>query len=195
MPHVGFRRVSGCGALTGRRRRDAMAGGLVAGLALSAVMLVGEKLSGKPSELIELERKTAAKLNIKTPPYGVPATTTEQLITHGGHLALSALAGLIYATVVDEDADDARSGAIFGIAFFVAAYGITGPALGVTPLPWRERPLRAVQHPIVHTLFGLAMARFARRGGAIDGDPHSRLPETGSALSPARGPTAPFARP
>jgi len=156
-----------------------MAGGLVAGLALSAVMLVGEKLSGKPSELIELERKTAAKLNIKTPPYGVPATTTEQLITHGGHLALSALAGLIYAAVVDEDADDTRSGAIFGIAFFVAAYGITGPALGVTPLPWRERPLRAVQHPIVHTLFGFAMAKFARQGGAINGDPRSRLAEIG----------------
>ncbi len=141
-----------------------MTGALVAGLALSAVMLVGEKLSGKPSELIELERKTAAKLSIETPPDGVPATTTEQLITHGGHLALSALAGLVYATVVDEGADDARSGAVFGIAFFLAAYGITGPALGITPPLWRERPLRAVQHPIVHTLFGLAMSKFARRG-------------------------------
>ena len=159
------------------------------------MMLLGEKLSGSPSELIELERKTAAKLNIKTPPDGVPATTTEQLVTHGGHLALSALAGLIYAAVVDEDADDARSGTIFDIAFFVAAYGITGPALGVTLLPWSERPLRAVQHAIVHILFGLAMARFARRGGAVDSDPGSRLAEIGSVLSAARGPTAPFARP
>ena len=66
---------------------------------------------------------------------------------------------------MDEEADGAKSGAAFGLAFFVAAYGITGPLLGGAPLPWRERPLRAVQHPVVHTLFGMAMASFARKAG------------------------------
>lgn len=140
-----------------------MTGGIVAGLALSAVMLLGETLSGRPSELIKLERKTAAKLGVQTLPNEAPATISEQLVTHGGHLALSALAGLVYATVIDAGADDRRSGAAFGFAFFLAAYGVTGPALGVTPLPWRERPLRMVQHPIVHILFGLSMAAFTRK--------------------------------
>lgn len=89
----------------------------------------------------------------------------EQAITHGGHLALSALAGLAglaYAASVDRRADGPRSGALFGLAFFVAAYGLAGPLLGVTPVPWREKPLRAVQHPLVHTLFGVCIAFFAR---------------------------------
>lgn len=59
-------------------------GGLVAGLALSAVMLAGEKLSERPSELIELERKTAAKLGVVTRTGDAPATGTEQLVTQAG---------------------------------------------------------------------------------------------------------------
>ena len=145
-----------------QRTAGAVLGGVAAGLGLSAVMLLGEKLSGKPSELIELERKTAAKLGIETPRGDEPATLTEQVVTHGGHLALSALAGLAYAAAVDEEDDSVTSGAVFGLAFFIAAYGITGPLIGVTPPPWREEPLRAVQHPVVHTLFGISMALAAR---------------------------------
>lgn len=84
-------------------------------------------------------------------------------MTHGGHLALSALAGLTYAAAVNEEHDGTEAGAAFGAAFFVAAYGLAGPLLGVTPWPWQQPPLRAVQHPVVHVLFGLAIARFARR--------------------------------
>lgn len=153
--------------MSGNRVAGAVAGGLVAGLALSAVMLVGERLSGKPSELIELERKAAAKLDIATPRGDAPATAVEQAVTHGGHLALSAVAGLAYAAAIDEDRDGVPAGATFGAAFFVAAYGIAGPALGVTPLPWRQPALRAVQHPVVHMLFGMAMSLFARRARAV----------------------------
>ena len=149
--------------MTAGRAAGAVAGGLAAGLGLSAVMLLGERLSGQPSELIELERKTAAKLGINAGRASEPASEAEQIITHGGHLALSALAGLAYAAVVDDDADGTRAGVAFGSAFFVAAYGVIGPAFGVTPLPWRQPPLRAVQHPLVHILFGVTMARFARR--------------------------------
>lgn len=149
--------------MNGRRSAGAIAGSLAAGLALSAVMLAGERLAGRPSELIELERKTGRKLGLRMPPDAVPAGLGEQALTHGGHLALSALAGLVYAAVVDEGDDGAASGAAFGVAFFVAAYGLVGPLLGVTPLPWREKPLRAVQHPVVHTLFGICAALAARR--------------------------------
>lgn len=147
--------------MNGERATGAMAGGLIAGLTLSAVMILGEKLSGRPSELIELERATADKLDIDTRQGNAPATTTEQIVTHSGHLALSALAGLAYAVTVEEGEDNVISGTMFGLAFFVAAYGITGPLLGVTPLPWRQPPLRAVQHPVVHALFGIAAALLA----------------------------------
>lgn len=146
-----------------KRAAGAAAGSLVAGLALSAVMLAGEKLSGDPSELIELERRTAVKLDVDTPIGEAPATIIEQLVTRGGHLALSALAGLAYAAAAAEEDDGAKAGAAFGLAFFVAAYGLTGPLLGVTPLPWRQPPLRAVQHPVVHALFGTTTALFAKR--------------------------------
>ena len=39
------------------RITGAVTGGVVAGLALSAIMLAGEKLTGKQSELIELKRR------------------------------------------------------------------------------------------------------------------------------------------
>lgn len=149
--------------MDGARTAGAVIGGLAAGLGLSAVMLAGERLSGKPSELIELERKTAAMLDVATRGGDAPATATEQLVTHGGHLALSALAGLAYAAAVDVEDDGVKSGAAFGLAFFITAYGITGPLLGVTPPPWREEPLRAVQHPVVHALFGITAALFGRR--------------------------------
>lgn len=52
--------------MSSKRVAGAVAGGLVAGLALSAVMLLGERASSKPSELIELERNTAAKLGVES---------------------------------------------------------------------------------------------------------------------------------
>lgn len=73
------------------------------------------------------------------------------------------MAGFAYAATVDGDADGPAAGAMFGGAFFIAACGISGPALGVMSLPWRQPPLRAVQHPIVHVLLELTIAAFARR--------------------------------
>ena len=91
--------------MNARRVAGTVAGGLLAGPALSAVMLAGESASGTPSELIGLERKAAAKLDIKMRAGDEPATFNEQATTHGGHLALSALGGLAYAATKDEDAD------------------------------------------------------------------------------------------
>lgn len=74
-------------------------------------MLLSKELSGKPAELIELERKTTTKLGFETSHGNAPATLAEQVVTHGGHLALSALAGSAYAATVDEHDDDVKSGA------------------------------------------------------------------------------------
>lgn len=133
----------------GRRAAGGMVGGVVAGLELSVAMLVGEKLSGQPSELIELERATVAKIGWTTPQGDAVATVGEQLFTHGGHFALSVLVGLACAGLVDADSDSPQAGAAFGAAFFISAYGVVGSGLDVTSLPWRQPPLRAIQHPVI----------------------------------------------
>lgn len=68
--------------MDGHRITGAISGALFAGLALSAVMLAGAKLTGKPSELIELERKSAGKLGIAVPTGDAPAGFGEQVLTH-----------------------------------------------------------------------------------------------------------------
>jgi hypothetical protein len=57
---------------------------------------------------------------------------------------------------VNADADGPAAGAAFGTAFFLAIYGIIGPALSVTPLPWQQSLLRVGQHLMAYVLFGLS---------------------------------------
>ncbi len=117
--------------MNGKRMAGAIAGGLVAGLGLTAMMMLQEKKSGKPSELTDLGRASAAKLGRVTSPADQLPSPSEQAVTQGGHLALSALAGATYAAATDDAADPLMSGIAFGLAFYVAAHWITGPALGV----------------------------------------------------------------
>lgn len=86
----------------GQAMRDVAAGavgGTIAGLMLSGLFLTLERVSGKPSVLVELGRKTAVRLGS---PYRYnPATPApeEQIMSHGGHLALSAAMGAAYPVV------------------------------------------------------------------------------------------------
>ncbi len=83
----------------------AVAGALVAGLGISALLLAGERKSGEPSELATLERAGAKKLGAHLLPDAdrLP-DAREQAVIQGGHLLLSAAAGAAYAASVDEDA-------------------------------------------------------------------------------------------
>ena len=64
----------------------AVAGGLVAGLGITAMLVAGERKSGKPSELAELERASAARLGLETPADKALPGTGEQAVIQGGHL-------------------------------------------------------------------------------------------------------------
>lgn len=140
----------------------AVAGGLVAGLGLTALLIAGERRSGKPSELADLERASAARLGLRVPDGAALPGPREQAVIQGGHLLLSAAAGAAYAAATDEDADVLGSGILFGLSFYAAMHWITGPLLGVKTPEWRAGPAAIGLHAANHIVFGLVTAAAAR---------------------------------
>ena len=148
--------------MNGKRLAGAVVGSLAAGLGLTAMLMVQEKKTGKPSELTDLERKGAAKLGQRTPPADRLPTAREQAVIQGGHLALSALAGVVYAATTDDDAGVVSSGVVFGLAFYAVAHWITGPALRLKQPEWQSDLPTIGMHTANHVLFGFATAAGAR---------------------------------
>ncbi len=116
-------------------RRDrhfagAVAGGVIAGLALSAMLIAGERKSGQPSELAELERTSARRLGLNVPADAALPDAREQAIIQAGHLALSAIAGAAYAASVDADASPVAGGLGFGLASTASRTGWRGRCWG-----------------------------------------------------------------
>lgn len=139
----------------------ALVGSLVAGVAISGLMLGKERLSGEPSDLIRWERRGAGRFGLR--PNGRPGAA-EQVGVHGGHLTLSALGGAAYAVAFNEDAPVVASGLAFGAAFYFACHWIAGPLLRLKPPEWRESPAAVAQHVVVHALYGVLTALGARLG-------------------------------
>jgi hypothetical protein len=148
--------------MSGRRLAGAIAGGLVAGLGITAMLIAGERKNGKPSELAGLERRSAAKIGLEASPAEALPSPGEQAAIQSGHLALSALAAAVFAAATDEDTDVIPSGIAFGLAFYAVAHWIVGPALGVKAPEWRAAPSTIGLHTANHVLFGLATAAAAK---------------------------------
>lgn len=149
--------------MTGRRTTGAVAGALVAGLGLTVMMMTQEKKTRKASELTDLGRASAHQLGVHHVPAGKrPPDPKEQAAVQGGHLLLSALAGLAYAAATDEDADVLPSGIAFGLAFYGVAHWLTGPLLGVKQPEWRSDSKTIGMHAFNHVAFGLATAAGAK---------------------------------
>ncbi len=149
-----------------KRLAGAIAGGLIAGLGITALLVAGERRSGQPSELATLERNAARKLGVDAPADDVLPSIGEQAVVQGGHLLLSAAAAAVYAVSVDEEARVLPSGVGFGLAFYAVAHWIVGPLLGVKQPEWRGGAGTIGMHGANHLLFGMATAagaRFARR--------------------------------
>ncbi|SFP45305.1 hypothetical protein [Sphingomonas rubra] len=149
--------------MNGKRMAGAIAGGLVAGLGITALMIAGERKSGKPSELADLERTSAHRLGVHpVPPADRLPDAAEQAVIQGGHLLLSAAAGAVFATTVEEDAGVIPSGMAFGLAFYAAMHWIAGPLLGVKKPEWQADAGTIGMHAANHVAFGLATAAGAR---------------------------------
>ena len=150
-----------------RRAISGTAGGLAAGALLSAIFLALEAAVGEPSDLVKLKRRTARLVGVPQPRERARSEAGEQVLSHGGHLALSAASGLLYGRVKPDGVPPVVAGTVFGAAFYGLAYGVLGPALGVTPRLSRDSKASIVQHGMFHLLFGVTTAvtadRVARR--------------------------------
>jgi len=152
---------------SGARFAGAIAGALVAGLGITAMLLAGERKSGQPSELADLERTGARQLGLKSPAADALPDAREQAIVQGGHLALSVIAGAAFAVAVDEDAPVVPSGIGFGLAFYAVAHWIAGPLLGLKRPEWQSDGKTIAMHTVNHVAFGLLTALGARAASRI----------------------------
>ena len=148
--------------MNGRRMAGAIAGGLVAGLGITAMLIAGERKSGTPSELAMLERAGARGLGVTVPPDDALPSSGEQAVIQGGHLLLSAAAGAIYAATVDEDAGVLPGGIAFALTFYAVAHWVAGPLLGLKRPEWESDATTIGMHTANHLVFGLATAAGAR---------------------------------
>ncbi|WP_156679259.1 hypothetical protein [Sphingomonas profundi] len=148
--------------MNGKYLAGAIAGSLVAGAGITAMMMAGERKSGKPSELIDLERASARKFDVPTPEATELPTPAEQTFAQGGHMLLSGLAGLAYAATTNEDTDPLVGGVLFGLSFYALAHWLAGPLLGVKAPEWTQGGKTIGMHTVNHVAFGLVTALAAR---------------------------------
>lgn len=151
--------------MNSRRLAGSIAGGVAAGLGITALLLWQEKKTGKPSELVALERTALARLGEEVPPASHGPTPREQAAVQGGHLALSALAGAAYAATTDEESGVLGSGVVFGLGLYLVMHWILGPFLKVKPPEWRADRATLGLHAANHVLFGLVTAGAAKAAG------------------------------
>ena len=78
-------------------------------------------------------------------------------------MALSVAAGAAYGLAKPENTSPIVAGAGLGLGFWGLAYGLLGPATGVTPPLWNDKPSSLAQHGVLHLAFGFATAVIADR--------------------------------
>ena len=137
-------------------------GGTAAGLLLSGMFLGMERVTGKPSVLVELGRKAAAKLGSPYRYNPSKAAPEEQAMSHAGHLALSAAMGAVYpAFHALPGMGGVSGGLLFGAGFYPLLWGALGPLIGLTPTPREEGLATVAQRVALHAGFGLVTALVA----------------------------------
>ena len=152
-----------------RRLAGAVAGSLVAGAAITATIVSGERQSGKPSELADLGRATVRRVGIRAPDAATLPSASEQVAIQGAHLALAALAGVAYAAIFDRREAVLPSGIGFGLAFYAIAHWLAGPLLGLKAPEWQSGSKGIATHALNHAGFGIATALGARIAGGRRG--------------------------
>ena len=138
-------------------------GGLTAGALLSAIFLGMEAAIDEPSDLVKLKRRTVRRLGRTNARDRAHPGAGDQVLSHGGHLALSLAVGAFYGAAKPDAASPLATGAMFGAGFYALAYGVLGPALRLTPPLTRDTPSSIAQHGMFHLLFGVTTVFVADR--------------------------------
>jgi len=148
---------------TARKVAAGAIGGLAAGALLSVIFVGMEVATAEPSDLMKLKRRTAARAGWRGKRDRAEPDSGEQVVSHGGHLALSIAAGAVYGAAKPDAMPPVVAGAALGAGFYALAYGVVGPTLRVTPRLSKDTPSSIVQHGLFHVLFGVATALVADR--------------------------------
>ena len=72
--------------MNGKRVAGAIAGGLVAGVDITAMLMRNERKSSEPSEIANIKRAGLAELGREVPSQEQLPDTREQVVIQGGHL-------------------------------------------------------------------------------------------------------------
>ena len=136
------------------------AGGTVATLAMSALMLAGGAVglmgTQPPRRVVD---KAADKLDLEATDPGTRNAAASAL-----HVAIGALAGAMLALarsalpVTRSPSNGPLLGAAFGLGFWALAYLAIAPALNLLPPATRDRPGRPQVMIAAHLVYGLTTA-------------------------------------
>lgn len=138
-------------------------GGLAAGTLVSLLMLGLEAVAGEPSDLVRLKRRASVRIGRRQRLDQADPDVGEQLVSHGGHLALAVVSGALYGAVKPAGTSPLAAGTAFGAGFYALAYSLVGPGLGLTPRLQDDTRSSIVQHGSMHLMFGVATAMLADR--------------------------------
>jgi len=136
------------------------AGGLAGGALLTALML-GSQAAGmdKADDVIRIGRRAGRQLRLGRRRLDERPSIPEAATFHGAHLALSAAIGALYGAFHRRLGLSAvPSGLLLGLGFYPLAFGVAGPALGITEKPWEAEPRLLAQRGVLHAVFGVVTA-------------------------------------
>ena len=148
---------------TARKVTAGIVGGVAAGVLISAIMFGLEAATSEPADLVKLKRRAAANMGRLDYDDDVAPGLGEELLVHGGHLALAGAAGAAYGALTPRDASPVVAGSIFGGIFYALAYGLIGPTAKVSPMLWRDNKSSIAQHGLLHLMFGITTAFVAKQ--------------------------------
>jgi Rieske Fe-S protein len=153
-------------------------GGVVATLAMSAVLLVQKELGWlgqhPPKKIVRSIRRRAGFFGT--------SRRKETATTIAAHFGFGAGGGMLFGLVHRRSRGWAASsllGAGFGTAVWAASYYGWVPALGLMKPPHRDRPFRPTSMVAAHLVFGTVLGAFVE-GTTRNGRRHSLRPRTES---------------
>jgi hypothetical protein len=162
MVHVGSGRIIAGGADLSRTSAlvTGAAGGAIATVAMSAVMVAGDRMGlmgEQPPTAITRTALRDAGVDRPAEPANVVAPFA--------HLAFGAMAGLIYGLLrgVVRRGTGGLLGMIFGLGVWVVSYNGWIPALGILPPPEDDRPGRPAVMLVAHLVYGFVLGRLVGR--------------------------------
>ena len=138
-------------------QKAAIAGGLIAGLVTTAIMIAGRK-SGLMSKT--LDRDAVDWIDNLTDSRAVIGDSGTSLVEFANHLGASAAFAAAIPTLRElaPSLPPAALGAIYGTALYAVNIGAIAPVLGITEGEFKAGPRKAAERWAIHVIQGVVSA-------------------------------------